>query len=704
MSSKQTNLTRYQRVREILNAAAQDSPADYGGIGRFWDRGVDYLKTANLHGIRMIAPETPAPCCGHSAGDNSHYSRGAASGLIRGLKGEPPFDGGRFPRLPWGGSPVLAADIEFIADWIDDGCPEDDHEDAIEVLPLKLEVGGVVHISAREIAEFGLAPDGARRPIRPGELRQRANLDCMSEAELDRLRRAFRQIYDLNDWPEDRRSYNNQALIHQNHCQHGWERFLPWHRAYLYEFEQNLQDFDPDIMLPYWDWTMPQYRPEEADKGWIIPKSFQAFLTAKAAEKLIGGLHPAPTQAQKAAFLALADERRSFTSQGKFFRYVYNVIGYTGVTPRPDDRNRQRMIDALLASNPLWYPLRYPAEYKGGGTINQVIHYHYPSAEDIRQIMSLNNFRDFGGGSIYDAAFGFLDQNPHNTLHIWTGGQNPYGDGGGSYEDTQPVATTQAATSANRLGERRNLMVRAGGRRFHSRTDMYEQPPLGDMFSNLTASYDPVFWPIHVNVDRLWWEWQKLNPNATPVELDAILSPWNYTQRDTLDVARFGYEYVRGSHFIPVGLDAPVGRFLSRPIPVPERTKGFRKAEIRLHWVPQLVRSCFVRVFLNQPGADARTEFHGNPHFAGYLAIFGHGACYGGPGHCDVPPVRARDYDHRTRSHNTPRNHRIDVTDCARKLLETSQELQITLVVIGADYEEEIDLLKLEGVSLNFLD
>ena len=50
---------------------------------------------------------------------------------------------------------------------------------------------------------------------------------------------------------EDRRNFNNQALIHQNHCQHGWERFLPWHRAYLYEFEQNLQDFEPGLMLPY---------------------------------------------------------------------------------------------------------------------------------------------------------------------------------------------------------------------------------------------------------------------------------------------------------------------------------------------------------------------------------------------------------------------------------------------------------------------
>ena len=83
------------------------------------------------------------------------------------------------------------------------------------------------------------------------------------------------------------------------------------------------------------------------------------------------------------------------------------------------------MIDALLASNSLWYPLRYPAEYDGNQTINQRIHYHYPTAEDIEQILSLNNFRDFGGGNVYNASFGFLDQNPHNTMHIWTGGQNP---------------------------------------------------------------------------------------------------------------------------------------------------------------------------------------------------------------------------------------------------------------------------------------
>ena len=46
---------------------------------------------------------------------------------MRGLRGEAPFDGTRYPALPWGGRPVAERDITFISDWIDDGCPADDH-------------------------------------------------------------------------------------------------------------------------------------------------------------------------------------------------------------------------------------------------------------------------------------------------------------------------------------------------------------------------------------------------------------------------------------------------------------------------------------------------------------------------------------------------------------------------------------------------
>jgi tyrosinase len=225
------------------------------------------------------------------------------------------------------------------------------------------------------------------------------------------------------------------------------------------------------------------------------------------------------------------------------------------------------------------------------------------------------------------------------------------------------------------------------------------------MFSNLTASYDPIFWPIHANIDRIWHEWQQLNPHSLPQDLDTVLTPWSYTIADTLKMSRFGYEYVKCAFVIPVGLGTPVGRFVSQPIAVPDAVRAsFQQSEVRLHRVPQLPRSCFIRVFLNLPDANASTSIE-DPHYAGYLAIFGHADCIGGPGHCDLPPSRPRPYDQRPRHHNTPRNHRVKITETAKKLFEDgATSLQITLVVIGADYCEDNELLRLDGVSLDFLD
>jgi tyrosinase len=304
----------------------------------------------------------------------------------------------------------------------------------------------------------------------------------------------------------------------------------------------------------------------------------------------------------------------------------------------------------------------------------------------MEQILRLRTFREFGGGSSYDDSFGFIDQNPHNTMHIWTGGMNPTPD--------------KSTPEANR-----NKAVKVAGRRFHSRSDLYSQPTYGDMFSNLTAAYDPIFWPIHANVDRVWWEWQQLHPNSNPVELDAVLTPWSYTIGDTLDMHRFGYEYVKATTLLATNVTKPVSRYVSKLIDVNRVKKlQFDRVEVRLHRVPQLPRSCFVRVFLNVPDADAATPLD-HTGYAGYLAVFGHGECYGGPGHCDPPPSRARKYDLRPRSHNTPRNHRVNVTKTVRRLLDAgAKSLQITLVVIGVDYKEDHELLRLEGVSLNFLD
>jgi tyrosinase len=55
----------------------------------------------------------------------------------------------------------------------------------------------------------------------------------------------------------DLRNWNQQALIHYNHCPHGNWYFLPWHRAYLLAFEQICRKLtgNSDFALPYWNWT-----------------------------------------------------------------------------------------------------------------------------------------------------------------------------------------------------------------------------------------------------------------------------------------------------------------------------------------------------------------------------------------------------------------------------------------------------------------
>jgi tyrosinase len=692
-------VTRYEQVKQILDRAAAGSLADYDGLGAFWHKPLPQLLELELHGIRLIAPaEAPVASCCHGGGaDSAAESRSARSGLIRGLRGQAPFDGSQYPQFMWGGKTVSEEEVGLIADWIDDGCPPSDHQisfDAKGTTETKLETldPSNVEAAARTFEVYEGSPN--EYSYKYGELKQRTNLDCMSESQLEKLRWAFREIYRFNKWPEDRRSYNNMALIHQNHCQHGWERFLPWHRIYLYEFEQVLQDVCPGVTLPYWDFTMPQYCPEHPEKGEIVPPSYKAYLTRDSIKYLVEQAEPKlPAKAGAELLKQMIEPGLRYTSPTTFFAAVADMTDEKYTL----GKHRDRFIDALLAVNALWYPLRYPAEYQGGGTINTVINYHYPTAQDMQQILALRTFRDFGGGSFYDDSFGFLDQNPHNTMHIWTGGQNP-----NAAKD--PAVLTQQAALAKDPAKQRNRSVRVAGRRFHSLDDLYSQPDSGDMLSNLTASYDPVFWPIHVNIDRVWHEWQQMNPQSLPADLDSVLTPWSYTINDTLNMARFGYEYVKCAFVIPVGLATPVGRFVSKPIPIPEEVRrSFEQAEVRLHRVPQLPRSCFIRVFLNLPDANASTSIE-DPHYAGYLAIFGHSDCIGGPGHCDLPPSRARQFDQRPRHHNTPRNHRVNVTETAKRLLKSAKSLQITLVVIGADYCEENELLRLDGVSLDFLD
>ncbi len=84
-----------------------------------------------------------------------------------------------------------------------------------------------------------------------------------AKSDLDSLRVGVGAMKELaiSD-PADPRGWIPQAFIHGdcqnfNDCQHGNWFFLPWHRSYLYYFEQLIQHFSGNagFALPYWDWS-----------------------------------------------------------------------------------------------------------------------------------------------------------------------------------------------------------------------------------------------------------------------------------------------------------------------------------------------------------------------------------------------------------------------------------------------------------------
>lgn len=82
------------------------------------------------------------------------------------------------------------------------------------------------------------------------------------------LQEAFKQVEAL----QDDRGYQFHAGIHglplPKYCKiaHGQPLFLPWHRAYLYNFELALRDRVSDATLVWWDWRNVRRIPRAFDE------------------------------------------------------------------------------------------------------------------------------------------------------------------------------------------------------------------------------------------------------------------------------------------------------------------------------------------------------------------------------------------------------------------------------------------------------
>jgi tyrosinase len=94
----------------------------------------------------------------------------------------------------------------------------------------------------------------------PTRLRLRLSIGKLSAAELATFREAITKALTLGD----DRGYEFFANWHGvtfGYCEHHNEWFLPWHRQYLYYFEQALQRQVPSVTLPWWDWTTTDHIP-----------------------------------------------------------------------------------------------------------------------------------------------------------------------------------------------------------------------------------------------------------------------------------------------------------------------------------------------------------------------------------------------------------------------------------------------------------
>jgi tyrosinase len=688
----QEKWSRYQRVKEILNRAQGSVCPSYQGYGKFWELPLPEFLTVEIYGVRMIAPP-PAPsgagatgllqlapkssCC-HAGGDATVAAppptppggRGAASGLIKGLKGECPFDGTQYPPLLWDGTPLDTADIQFIQDWIDSGCPEDDrHHTAAKVHEAS------VRARARGDEEHPLHSGSTNQYQNDnGGLKVRKNVNSLSWEELQRYCAAVARMKSFDQYPQDQRSFGFWARLHANDCQHGWEEFLTWHRVYLYYFEEQLQDIDPTVTIPYWDWTdnydqditvslSNAASPTPQDNG-TVPVAFQCWLNqsgwdALAASKLVS----AADLKALATIVTTPPGEGGNAKDFKSYSSGLRLFKAAGVAYGQNKSSDDAIMGVLGNINPLWHRLRWP-----GGDAALAVE-AYPAPGDITNILQLTNFYNFGSGPMSNHFFGALE-NIHNMIHNFSGGANP------NYKmGTNPL-------------------------------DRNNEPQAGDMVNAGVTAFDPIFWSHHSNVDRLWAMWQALHPNVNPDNLSSPLPPFRQIVQDTLNISNFGYEYMNSSQVYPADDTVPISKFKSAKTPVQASVLAdHQRAEIRLHKVKYRTRGGFhIRVFLNSPGADEKTPTRGNPNYVGILNTFS-GYCVGGPGHCDPPPETTRKFDHRARHRKTPGNFRIDATTTVQNLIAKGESsFQVNLVVLNTDGTLATDALLLNAVSLNFVE
>jgi tyrosinase len=206
----------------------------------------------------------------------------------------------------------------------------------------------------------------------------RKSVATLTSADLASLRAAFSAVMGISD----ERGYQYFAGIHglplPGYCVHNdaagvlgnlqvGPLFLPWHRAYLYFFEQALQDQVAGISLPWWDWTTDPAQPS------VIPDAYASPTASGQANPLYQG-----------PIVAIPDAQWEGNSGARSA-----IISGTGVDPGP--------LPAVT--------FRQPGQLTSAPEA-------LPTATDVQNALNASSFVDFSQQV----------EQIHNAVHVWVGG------------------------------------------------------------------------------------------------------------------------------------------------------------------------------------------------------------------------------------------------------------------------------------------
>jgi tyrosinase len=132
--------------------------------------------------------------------------------------------------------------------------------------------------------------------------RVRKNIMTLSATELASLQKGVevmksRPASDPTSWAFQRAIHATPAAtanpLH-NQCEHGSLWFFAWHRAYIFRFEAILRKAsgDPNLTLPYWDWTNNRSLPSSFRQPMVGGVANSLFHASRSPQMNAGALLP----------------------------------------------------------------------------------------------------------------------------------------------------------------------------------------------------------------------------------------------------------------------------------------------------------------------------------------------------------------------------------------------------------------------------